>query len=159
MHARLFGTLYTRKTFLKTSFVFQSSLLPFITKRQTPKQTTFTIEMPPKEGFYKLQIFARSKPRKKGRLKIPLAANFLVEFRHNLQPKKKPVGVRKSFSVATLSEMPGGNALALSALTTRSSLVITDVISEKDEKQSVKSRKSSIQVSENTGLSPVDASN
>ena len=80
--------------------MFQSSLLPFITKKQTPKQVTFTIENPPKEGFFKLQIYARSKPKKKGRFKIPLAANLIVEFRHSNQPMNQPVGIRKSFSGA-----------------------------------------------------------
>ncbi len=62
-------------------YVFQSTLLPFIVKKEMPKQTIFTIDNPPKEGFFKLQIFARKKPTKKGRLKIPLVANFVVDFR------------------------------------------------------------------------------
>ena len=66
----------------------------------TPKQVTFTIENPPKEGFFKLQIYAQKKPRRKGRFKIPLAANLIVEFRHSTQPNNKPVGIRKSFSGA-----------------------------------------------------------
>jgi hypothetical protein len=41
------------------------------------------IDPPPKPGFYKLQIYARKKPRARGRLKIPLIANFLVDFRLN----------------------------------------------------------------------------
>ena len=40
------------------------------------------MENPPNLGFYKLQIFGVKKPRKCGKLKIPLIANFLVDFRH-----------------------------------------------------------------------------
>ena len=51
-------------------------------------------------SFYKqLQIFARRKPKKKGRLRIPLVANFLVEFRHSTQVVPQHVGVRASFSI------------------------------------------------------------
>merc|ERR1719273_2832005 len=78
----------------------ESSLLPFISKKMTPKQVTFTIENPPKEGFFKLQIYAQKKPRRKGRFKIPLAANLIVEFRHSNQPLTQHVGIRKSFSGA-----------------------------------------------------------
>ena len=77
----------------------ESTLLPFISKHENSKETIFTIENPPKEGFFKLQIYARRKPNKKGRLKIPLAANFLVECRHSTQVVTQPVGVRASFSI------------------------------------------------------------
>ena len=80
-------------------------MLPFISKKTTPKQTTFSIENPPKEGFFKLQIYARKKPTKKGRLKIPLVANFLVAFRHSQVAINQPVGVRKSFTAAAISEV------------------------------------------------------
>jgi hypothetical protein len=90
--------------------LFQSSLLPFISKRDTPKQTIFTIENPPKEGFFKLQIFARKKPTKKGRLKIPLCANFLVEFRHTNQ-QVPTAGARKSFSAATTTKLTSSASL------------------------------------------------
>ena len=40
------------------------------------------MENPPKVGFYKLQIFGVKKPKKPGKLRIPLIANFLVDFRH-----------------------------------------------------------------------------
>ena len=42
----------------------------------------FYVDAPPKVGFYKLQIFGVKKPKKPGKLRIPLIANFLVEFRH-----------------------------------------------------------------------------
>ena len=48
----------------------------------TEKETTFLIDTPPKHGFYKLQIFAVRKPKRPGKLKIPLIINFLVEFQH-----------------------------------------------------------------------------
>lgn len=57
-------------------------MLPFITKEQTAKETVFYIDAPPKVGFYKLQIFGVKKPKKPGKLRIPVIANFLVEFRH-----------------------------------------------------------------------------
>ena len=81
----------------------ESTLLPFISKNENSKETIFTIENPPKEGFFKLQIYARRKPNKKGRLKIPLAANFLVECRHSTQVVTQPVGVRASFSIGNSS--------------------------------------------------------
>jgi len=45
----------------------ESSLLPFITKTQTPKQVTFTIENPPKEGFFKLHL-CENKASEKGKI-------------------------------------------------------------------------------------------
>ena len=50
-------------------------------------------------SYTQLQIFARRKPKKKGRLRIPLVANFLVEFRHSTQVVPQHVGVRASFSI------------------------------------------------------------
>ena len=64
------------------SIDFQSTLLPFITKEETAKETKFILENPPKVGFYKLQVFGCKKPKKPGKLKIPLIANFLIDFRH-----------------------------------------------------------------------------
>ena len=111
-------------------FIFQNSLLPFISKKTTPTKTVFTIENPPKEGFFKLQIYARKKPTKKGRLKIPLVANFLVEYHHSTQPVNKKVGVRKSFSSAAIKEAKsnsatvGGSARMSSTIERRKSLDI-----------------------------------
>ena len=111
----------------------QSSLLPFITKTQTPKQVTFTIENPPKEGFFKLQIYARTKPRKKGRFKIPLAANLIVEFRHSNQPNNQPVGIRKSFSgAANLNDSSTFNRSSAKA-------IISEVVSEQAEETETES--------------------
>ena len=62
--------------------IFQSTLVPFIKKSDTPTETTFIFDNPPKVGFYKLQIFGVRKPKKPGKLKIPLIANFLIDFRH-----------------------------------------------------------------------------
>lgn len=76
-------------------------LLPFISKITKPKKTVFVIENPPKEGYFKLQIYARKKPSKKGRLKIPLVANFLILFRHSHQLLAQPAGIRKSFSAVS----------------------------------------------------------
>lgn len=86
----------------------ESSLLPFITKTETLKQTVFTIDHPPKQGFFKLQIFARKKPNKKGRLKIPLVANFLVDYRHTTNSQNASSGggaVQRSASAATTTKL------------------------------------------------------
>lgn len=115
----------------------QSSLLPFITKTQTPKQVTFTIENPPKEGFFKLQIYARTKPRKKGRFKIPLAANLIVEFRHSNQPNNQPVGIRKSFSgAANLNDSSTLNRSSAKA-------IISEVVNEQAEETEAESNEKS----------------
>ena len=63
---------------------FQSTLLPFITKESSEKETVFILENPPKVGFYKLQIFGCKKPKRPGKLRIPLIANFLLDFRHTV---------------------------------------------------------------------------
>lgn len=47
--------------------------------------TTLRIDTPPKEGFYKLQIFGAIKPKRPGRIKLPLMATFLVDYRHRRQ--------------------------------------------------------------------------
>ena len=92
---------------------------------------TFTIENPPKEGFFKLQIYARTKPRKKGRFKIPLAANLIVEFRHSNQPNNQPVGIRKSFSgAANLNDSSTLNRSSAKA-------IISEVVSEQAEETEV----------------------
>ena len=118
----------------------QSSLLPFITKTQTPKQVTFTIENPPKEGFFKLQIYARTKPRKKGRFKIPLAANLIVEFRHSNQPNNQPVGIRKSFSgAATLNDSSTLNRSSAKA-------IISEVVEQAEETEAESNEKSETEI-------------
>ena len=61
------------------------TLLPFVTKKETDKETTFIVDHPPHPGMYKLQIFARRKPKKRGLMKIPLVATLLVDFRHTGQ--------------------------------------------------------------------------
>ena len=77
-----------------------------------------------------MQIYARKKPTKKGRLKIPLVANFLVEYHHSAQPVNKKVGVRKSFSSAAIKEPKsnsatvGGSARISSTIERRKSLDI-----------------------------------
>ena len=48
---------------------------------ETDKETVFTVEGPPKPGLYKLQIFARKKPKKRGLLKIPLVATVLLDYK------------------------------------------------------------------------------
>ena len=39
--------------------VLQSSLIPFVVKRESDREVTFLINNLPKPGFYKLQLFAR----------------------------------------------------------------------------------------------------
>ena len=81
----------SQKTFLSIFYdtilfitKFQSTLLPFITKESSEKETVFILENPPKVGFYKLQIFGCKKPKRPGKLRIPLIANFLLDFRHTV---------------------------------------------------------------------------
>jgi len=64
----------------------EKTLLPFITKKETRLETTFLIDTPPKVGLYKLQIYAVKRPKLPGKLKIPLIASFLVDYRHSLPP-------------------------------------------------------------------------
>ena len=80
-----------QKTFLSSFYdaiffikKFQSTLLPFITKESSEKETVFILENPPKVGYYKLQIFGCKKPKRPGKLRIPLIANFLLDFRHTV---------------------------------------------------------------------------
>ena len=70
-----------RLIFVINHFI-QSSLLPFISKKETPQETTFNIDTPPRVGFYKLMIYAVRRPRRPGKLKIPLIATFLIDYRH-----------------------------------------------------------------------------
>ena len=101
---------------------------------------TFTIENPPKEGFFKLQIYARTKPRKKGRFKIPLAANLIVEFRHSNQPNNQPVGIRKSFSgAATLNDSSTLNRSSAKA-------IISEVVEQAEETEAESNEKSETEI-------------
>ena len=109
--------------------------MPFISKKTTPTKTVFTIENPPKEGYFKLQIYARKKPTKKGRLKIPLVANFLVEYHHSTQQVNKKVGVRKSFSSTLIldnqkSNSANQNSRVSSKIERRKSLDIVPSVTE-----------------------------
>ena len=60
----------------------QSSLAPFVDKKESERETIFYINNLPKPGLYKAQIFARRKPKKRGKLLIPLVACILLEYRH-----------------------------------------------------------------------------
>ncbi|TRY73282.1 hypothetical protein TCAL_15758, partial [Tigriopus californicus] len=60
----------------------ESSLLPYITIKSNEKEAIFTLEPPPKPGFYKIQIFARKRPKKRGRIHIPLVTTILLDYKH-----------------------------------------------------------------------------
>ena len=84
----LWSLLYikkSRKSELATSYntnKFQSSLAPFVDKKESDRETIFYINNLPKPGLYKAQIFARRKPKKRGKLIIPLVACILLEYRN-----------------------------------------------------------------------------
>lgn len=59
----------------------ESSLAPFVDKKESGRETIFYINNLPKPGLYKAQIFARRKPKKRGKLLIPLVACILLEYR------------------------------------------------------------------------------
>ena len=59
----------------------QSSLAPFVNKKESERETIFYINNLPKPGLYKAQIFARRRPKKRGKLIIPLVACILLEYR------------------------------------------------------------------------------
>jgi len=59
----------------------ESSLAPFVDKKESDRETIFYINNLPKPGLYKAQIFARRKPKKRGKLIIPLVACILLEYR------------------------------------------------------------------------------
>lgn len=110
-----------------------NSLLPFISKITRAKKTVFVIENPPKEGYFKLQIYARKKPTKKGRLKIPLVANFLILFRHSHQLLTQPAGIRKSFSAAAVNK---SQIITTSNTELQESDIIITSVKEESEKSS-----------------------
>ena len=60
---------------------FQSSLAPFVEKKECERETIFYINNLPKPGLYKVQIFARKKPKKGGKLILPLVACILLVYR------------------------------------------------------------------------------
>ena len=106
----------------KIDLDLQTSLLPFITKRETPEKIVFLIDPPPKPGFYKLQIYARKKPKARGRLKIPLIANFLVDFRLNGGNSNKSSGMQpRTASAATTALLNSGRSSLVAQLQQRSS--------------------------------------
>ena len=75
----------SRNSELATSYntnKFQSSLAPFVDKKESDRETIFYINNLPKPGLYKAQIFARRKPKKRGKLIIPLVACILLEYRN-----------------------------------------------------------------------------
>ena len=82
---------------------FQSSLLPFISKKESPEETTFLIDTPPRVGFYKLQIYAVRKPKRPGKVKIPLVATLLIDYRHSIPPAPSPGATASLFKGAALA--------------------------------------------------------
>ncbi len=79
----------------------ESSLIPFVEKKEGDRETIFYINNLPKPGLYKVQIFARKKPRKRGKLILPLVATLLLDYKapgkakkpENKAEKKKSAGI------------------------------------------------------------------
>ena len=81
----------------------ETSLIPFVDKKESERETIFYINNLPKPGLYKVQIFARKKPKKRGKLILPLVATLLLDYKtpgKNKKPdqaggKKKSSGMIK----------------------------------------------------------------
>ena len=54
--------------------------MPFIRKKESSTEVQFIIDSLPKPGFYKLQLFAAKKPKKRGKLRLPLVASLLIDY-------------------------------------------------------------------------------
>ena len=81
-----------------------------MTKSVKEKETLFTIHAPPHVGHYKLEIFASSIPKTRGKLNLPIIATFLVEVRLKppqavLMTKSKHKGAHKLGSIAEAFEL------------------------------------------------------
>jgi hypothetical protein len=71
-----------------------------VEKKESDRETIFYISNLPKPGFYKVQIFARKKPKKRGKLILPLVATLLLDYKtpgknkkdEKEQEKKKSAG-------------------------------------------------------------------
>jgi hypothetical protein len=92
-------------------------------KRETPDKIVFLIDPLPKPGFYKLQIYARKKPKARGRMKIPLVANFLIDFKLNGGSNNKSTGMQagRTASAATTALLNSGRSSLVAKLQQRSS--------------------------------------
>ena len=81
-----------------------------MTKTVKEKETLFTIHAPPHVGHYKLEIFAASIPKTRGKLNLPIIATFLVEVRLKtpravLMTNSKHKGAHKLASIAEAFEV------------------------------------------------------
>ena len=56
-----------------------------MSKQVKPQETIFSIFSPPHVGNYKLEIFAASLPKTKGKLTLPIVATFMLEVRLKTQ--------------------------------------------------------------------------
>ena len=52
-----------------------------MSRKYTKLDTMFSVTAPPAIGFYKMEIYARRAPDKRGKYEVPLVATFLVEGR------------------------------------------------------------------------------
>ena len=58
----------------------QTSSLSFVARTETPRELEFTVDKLPKPGYYKLQVFACKRPKRRGRMKLPLVATLLIDY-------------------------------------------------------------------------------
>ena len=72
----------------------------------------FSVHAPPHVGHYKLEIYAASVPKTKGKLNLPIVATFMVEVRLKSHeavaepPENKAVQKHKLASIAEAFEVP-----------------------------------------------------
>ena len=72
----------------------------------------FCVQAPPHVGHYKLEIYAASVPKTKGKLNLPIVATFMVEVRLKSHeavaepPENKAVQKHKLASIAEAFEVP-----------------------------------------------------
>ena len=64
-----------------------------MSKQVKPQETIFSIFSPPHVGNYKLEIFAASLPKTKGKLTLPIVATFMLEVR--LKTQESVTGLSK----------------------------------------------------------------
>ena len=64
-----------------------------MSKQVKPQETIFSIFSPPHVGNYKLEIFAASLPKTKGKLTLPIVATFMLEVR--LKTQESVTGLTK----------------------------------------------------------------
>eukprot|EP00095_Tigriopus_kingsejongensis_P008836 maker-scaffold15_size728074-snap-gene-0.12 protein:Tk08836 transcript:maker-scaffold15_size728074-snap-gene-0.12-mRNA-1 annotation:"kyphoscoliosis " len=138
----------------------ESSLLPYLAIRTTEKETVFTIEPPPKPGYYKIQIFACRKPKKRGKIHIPLVLTFLLDYKHSKTSNKElsyhgstrnSIAVSRIYSGVSRSTARG---TSMTGLPTSPRFPGPSLVEGRSE--SKRSLESSIRDNQSNHLTPVD---